>query len=146
MDRLRRVAKALAAGVLPEAVDATWLVSAVCEYEAQAEDGMKLDRALGLVSAPGQEAWWTAERRIRRDASIRRLCESSYSSLNITEAAAEIEKAARRYHSSAWRIDREKPAHAAPSDEGKRFLAEAFRTGLAFPKARRIEDILRNEI
>jgi hypothetical protein len=146
MDRMRRIVCALATSTLPTEGDIAWLVCAVRRYEAEAEDGLKLDQALGLVSTPGQEAWWTAEKRQRRDGSIRQLFENSYADLNISEAAAEIEKLARRYHSSAWRIDREKLGEEWPTDDRKRLLAEAFRTGLTFPKARRIEDILRSQI
>lgn len=143
--RLRRIVAALDGAELPSVNDRAWLVAAVRRYETEAPNGWTLDRALGLAPmTPGQETWWTREAREKRDRAIRTIATNFCADLRITRAARQIAKDGAAYQASTWRHDRSR-AHLALTDPKKRLLAEALSTGLPFPKARRIEDILRNE-
>ena len=133
MARLRGVAAALAR--IPAAA---WFAEAFAFYEARAEDGMTLDRALGLVPPPGGEPWWDAERRTRRDAAIRALREQCFADLGVTRAAQQIATRGRRLQATRWDREGRVPA------EGDELLIQALATGAPFPGARRIRDIIRS--
>lgn len=118
---------------------AAWFAEAFARYEAGAEDGMTLDRALGLVPPPGGEPWWEAERRTRRDTAIRALREQHFADLGVTKAAQQIASRGRRLAATRWDRDGRVPA------AGDELLIQALATGAPFPGPRRIEDILRSE-
>lgn len=124
------------AAALAHIPHAAWFVKAVARYEAEAEDGMTLDRALGLVPPPGGEPWWDAERRTRRDAAIRALREQHFADLGVTQAAKQIATRGKRLQATAWQREQRQ---AAAGDE---FLIAALATGAPFPGARRIRDII----
>jgi len=131
--RLRRLAAALA-----RTPDAAWFAEAFARYEAEAQDGMTLDRALGLVPPPGGEPWWDAERRTRRDAAIRTVREQCFADLGLTRAAQQIATRGRRLQATRWDREGRLPA---PGDD---LLIAALATGAPFPGARRIRDIIRS--
>ena len=131
---LRRLAAALAR--IP---DTAWFAEAFALYEAGAEDGMTLDRALGLVPSRGGEPWWAAERRSQRDAAIREVHAKHFADLGVTNAARQIAMRARRLQ--AIKRNREERMSAAGDD----LLNEALNTGVPFPQVRQIQTIIRNE-
>ncbi len=135
MARLRGLAAALQR--IPAAA---WFAEALACYEAGAEDGLTLDRALGLVPPRGGVSWWEAERRTRRDALIRAVREQHFADLGVTKAAQQIATRGRRLRA----IDRNREGRVPAA--GDELLIQALNTGAPFPKARRIEDIIRNEI
>lgn len=129
---LRSLAAALAR--VPAAARFT---EAVACYEAGAQDGLTLDRALGLVPPPGGEPWWEAERRTRRDAAIRAVREQCFADLGLTKAAQQIATRGRRLQTTRWDREGRLPA---PGDD---LLIAALATGVPFPGERRIRDIIR---
>lgn len=118
---------------------AAWFAEAFARYEAEAEEGLTLDRALGLVPPLGGEPWWDAERRTRRDMAIRALREQHFADLGVTRAAQQIATRGKRLQATAWQRETRQPA------AGDELLIKALATGAPFPGARRIEDILRSE-
>jgi hypothetical protein len=125
------------AAVLARDPTTAWFAEAVARYEVGAEDGLTLDRALGLVPPPGGEPWWECERRTRRDAAIRALREHCFADLGVTMAARQIAARGRRLAATRW--DREGRVPAA----GDELLIQALASGAPFPGARRIRDIIR---
>ena len=121
-----------------------WIVSALTRYEQEAASGLDLDRAFELIPEPGNEAWWTAEARRKRDNLIRQLRDECYPDLGVTEAAREIGKLGLAYQTTAWRFDRQRPEIEIP-DKEKALARAALATGLPFPKERHLLTILRNE-
>jgi hypothetical protein len=93
-----------------------------------------LERAVGLVPMPGNEAWWTIEARERRDRAIRTIAANYCADLGIARAARQIAKDGADYQASTWRHDRNRVDMAsAITEPKKRLLAEALSTGLPFP-------------
>lgn len=117
-----------------------WFPEALARYEAGAEDGLTLDRAFGLVPPRGGNSWWEAERRTRRDVLIRAARKQYFADLGVTKAAEQIALRGRRLRAIAR--NREGRVLVA----GDELLMQALDTGVPFPKARRIEDIIRNEV
>jgi hypothetical protein len=143
--RLRRVVRAFEGGELPGEEERAWFCSAVRQYEIEARAGATLDRALGLVPAPGQESWWTAEARETRNETIRQIRREYFPDLGITAASREIAQAARRYQATSWRF--EKGASAGPpADKPHRLIAQALETGCPFPDQRQIRKVLGTEL
>src|SRR5690242_1219935 len=120
--RLRRVAAALEAGASLPADDAAWLARRIERYLAEAHKGMTLDRALGLVPAPGQRPWWKTAALRKRDAILRKIYKARFAGLGIADAAREIARLYPRRPGAS-------PAHP---------LADAIDTGLPLPSARRL--------
>ena len=142
--RLRLLRRALQTHKRLPADVANWFISALTRYEKEAASGLDLDRAFDLIPAPGNEAWWTAEARHRRDDRIRKLREQCFPDLGVTEAAREIGKLAFAYQTTAWRFDRQRP-EVDIADKRKALLRDALATGMPFPKERHLQTILRNE-
>jgi hypothetical protein len=66
-----------------------WFANLLKEYEAGAPRGARLDELAGLISGPGQEAWWTIETRRRRNELIRviaRQARSGVATISIRDA------------------------------------------------------------
>jgi hypothetical protein len=133
---IERLRQAKAALEREGSAEAAWLVGVIAEYEAKAPEGLTLDRAAGLVPPPGQDSWWTVERRRKRDDAIRRLKAEQFGDLGITAAAREIAKAGNAY------LTRGRHGNQIVR---KPLLAEALETGVPFPGVRQIETILRNQ-
>src|SRR5579872_426769 len=140
MAHLRRIAEALAGGKTAAATDTTWFLDALRRYQAGGPSGLSFDRALGLVPEGGQESWWTVEARRKRDDLIRALREQHFPDIGVTRAAHRIAKLAADYQAAIWRSG---GARRPDSDPRKRLVASALETGLPFPKARHVENILR---
>jgi hypothetical protein len=132
IDRLRRLAAALGAGEVPDAGDAAWFVAAIAHYLDDAPAGCSMDDALQLKPATGQAAWWRVEARERRNAAIRELHRTSFSTFGIPRAASEI---ARLFH-CAQRGGRLQDLRASE------LVAEALSAGAAVPGPKRIQSIL----
>ena len=127
IDTLRRIAART-----PTAADLDWLSGRVGTYLAEPERG--LDAALDLAPGPGQSPWWQAERRRRRDATIRRLAEH-FPHARPWRTADSIVSAARRYQSSSWLRDQHRSE--PPQDPVKALLWTAMKTGTPFPASAR---------
>jgi hypothetical protein len=74
--------------------DAQWFAESLARYESLAECGESLDRAFGLA-VPGNDAWFNAERRERRDGAI---CELAKSGIAPGEIAKKIYRRSRLGH------------------------------------------------
>jgi hypothetical protein len=116
---------------------AQWFDTAIALYEAEAAVGMTMDRALGLVPKRGAKPWWVGEARERRDEAIRQLRGGYYSDLEIAEGAREIARQLRRPR---------RPGDLPRFDEREVLITVALQNGLGTLSARRIEEILRDEI
>ena len=139
MDSAQSIARLRSlAAALQRIPAAAWFAEALACYEIGAQDGLTLDRALGLVPPPGGEPWWDAERRTRRDAAIRALREQHFADLGVTRAAQQIATRGKRLQATAWQREQRQ---AAAGDE---LLIAALATGAPFPGARRIRDIIRS--
>lgn len=141
---LRRLRAAAAAGRPLDPATARWIEQRLGRYLADAPQGLTLDRALDLQPMPGQESWWTLERRARRDDAIRRLRRALCPTASTATAAAIIAETARRYAAAGWRLDRDKdvmpPAYVGSP---KALLWEAMRAHPRFPfSARQLTAIL----
>jgi len=68
--------------------DGQWFAESLGRYELLAEHGESLDRAFGLA-VPGNDAWFNAERRERRDGAI---CELAKSGIAPGEIAKKIDR------------------------------------------------------
>jgi hypothetical protein len=136
MTRLRRIAKAMAG-----TPDGDWLDSALFVYEIRAPKGGRFDEALGLAPGPGQEPWFSAERRAARDAAIRELT-ATFSGPPTSRAHA-AGQAIRHYGSTTWRQDR--PHRGPPSPDHRRKLLHAIFSADENPpmSMRRVHDIVR---
>lgn len=126
------------AAALKRVPSAARFVEALALYEDGAEDGLTLDRALGLVPPRGGETWWSAERRMRRDAAIRAFRDQQFADLGVTKAAEQIARRGRRLQATRW--DREGRVPAAGDD----LLIQALATGVPFPGEKRIRDIIKS--
>jgi hypothetical protein len=138
--RLRELRAALDAGRPVSADVVAWFTAAIAEYDAGAPEGLTLDKALGLVPAPGNDSWWTAEARKRRNRALRTLRQRHYAEIEPSEAAIEIGKLERRYRGVVWR----EPENLQV-DERRLLLREALETGVKFPGKRQLAEILGNE-
>jgi len=131
--RLQRVADALAAGLVPEAEDATAHAAALQSYLA----GSDLAAALGLTCGPGQEDARLALRRQRRDGYVRTAAE-------FWPVAEDLHLALSRYAASGWSRERhlaDCPSHriGTPLEVLWRILHEIDRV----ISSRQIREILR---
>jgi hypothetical protein len=111
-------------------------------YEVGAADGVRLDDVLGLVPGPGQEGWWTIERRERRDVIIRATVCEFFADDCPTRQSSALARRLDQYRAAGWKTDR--AFKAPPKKYRGRIEAELFRIlklGPA-PKARTIRAIL----
>ncbi len=114
-------------------------LKAIATYLKNARLGMCPLEALGIATPWGGRPWWDELALLFRDAVIRKVREEHFANLGITTAAKQIAQRARRLQGVALRRDNRQQTDA---DD---LLLQAIKTGVPFPKARRIEDILRNE-
>lgn len=146
VERLRRVAARAAAGE-PLGEDGPWLAEGLRFYLEAASQGATLDDALGVSRSAGQEAWWTAEARARRDGIIRDLAAHHYAGLPTNRAATAIAQEARRYLGAGWIRDRHSivmPAGCEGTIRG--YLWQAMKAAERFPVSiRQIASILSSD-
>ena len=104
IDRLRRIARAAAAG---GGEDGTWFAAAIARYVAQAPAGLTLDAAFGLSVLPGGEPWFATAARQRRDQALCDLAAESFPGAPIGRCATELRTLVLRYGATRWqRVDR----------------------------------------
>jgi len=70
IERLRRIAVRIDAGLSLEPDDVRWLLGAVDAYERLAPAGGTMDKALELDAGSGKDPWWVVEARQRRNQAI----------------------------------------------------------------------------
>ena len=140
IDRLRQLLVIAEHGELGELGE--WLTPRLNDYLARAQEGVTLDEALGLAVGRGEAPWYTKEAMAKRDDAILALAE--YLPDQSPSAQAEqIATWSRRYVTSAWRHDRDKPempGHYRGTQ--KESLYKALKAFPRFPKASRIKSIL----
>jgi hypothetical protein len=146
VDQLARIAEALERGEAPAPADAAAFVAGWAIYVRDAALGVTLEDALGMSpTAPGEEHWTTIQRRQRRNTAIRAIRSAPlFADLKISEAAREIAGLACRYRQKGRAIKQDPPLAIDPETE--QLLTEAFCTGLPFPGAKQITNILGNLI
>ena len=108
-ERLARIAECCREGKPLESADSVALAMAITEWLAGSCS--TLDEAFGVKRRGGQRSNITISKLLTRNALIRQ-CAAQHFGNN----AAEITKAALRYESGAWRLDRKRsqmPAHYA---------------------------------
>ena len=132
INHLRTIRRAAEAGTPLPGDAAGWLVAGAQRYEAGAPLGLTLDRALNLSNVGGAGPWWIAEARRIRDDSLRQLHRTCYAGQPPAEAARLIMRLA----------DRRRRATTGPCGPHETLIDMALRTGVKFPKARRLATIL----
>ncbi len=106
--------------------------AALRAYEAEAAAGMTLDRALGVSQTSGGGAWWSQEARAARDSVILELRKVHFADCAVAAAAAGIAQLA----------ERRRIAKSPPVTARETLVDAALRTGVAFPRGRRLRTIL----
>ena len=99
LERLRRIVEAVRG-----TDDGAWLATVLDVHEANAPAGARFDETIRLAPGPGQQPWWSAQRRAERDAAIKQLADTFLGppTSRALAAAEEI----RRHAGTGWRHDR----------------------------------------
>ena len=138
-DDLRALVAALERGeVTGLGTAARPLAEGLHRYLAEARNGLSLDEALGLKPLPGQPAWFTVEKRQRRDAALREIAEKHFAHISLSNAAEQIARLGRRVLASS-----RGQMTVAPEDDLRRLLHDAIEAGAQWPGPRQIFNVLR---
>lgn len=147
LDAMRdlRAAAAVLEGVPNPPPAVARVLEGLGRYERNASAGLTLEQALGLAVGPGGKPWWRVEAKCQRDAELAALAREAFGDLDLSTAAREIARDARRYSASGWKADKDKALRDITDPKRRRLrrVLEAAE-GRAIGE-RQVRNILKNQ-